>query len=101
MHTDTNTRTNSLRHDSTYHRDSIYIREYTRGDTVYLDRWHDRWRDRTITRTDTVYQNREVQIQLPPERYVPRFYKYGTMVGVLAVIWLIVRVVLSMVAGSR
>lgn len=58
-------------------------------------RWHTEWRERTLTRTDTVYQDREVQIQLPPERYVPRFYTYGTMVGVLAVIWLIVRMVLK------
>ncbi len=87
--------------DSTYHRDSIFVREYTRGDTVYLDRWRDRWRERTLTRTDTVYQDREVQIQLPPERYVPRFYTYGTMVGVLAVIWLIVRMVLKIRKGLR
>ena len=87
--------------DSTYHRDSIFVREYTRGDTVYLDRWRDRWRERTLTRTDTVYQDREVQIQLPPERYVPRFYTYGTMVGVLTVIWLIVRMVLKIRKGLR
>ncbi len=93
--TTASTRTNTLRQDSTYHRDSIFVREYTRGDTVYLDRWRDRWRERTLTRTDTVYQDREVQIQIPPERYVPRFYTYGTMVGVLAVIWLIVRMVLK------
>lgn len=87
--------------DSTYHRDSIFVREYTRGDTVYLDRWRDRWHERTLTRTDTVYQDREVVIQLPPERYVPRFYTYGTMVGVLAVIWLIVRMVLKIRKGLR
>lgn len=28
--------------DSTYHRDNIFVREYTRDDTVYLDRWRDR-----------------------------------------------------------
>ena len=85
MHTDTNTRTNSLRYDSTYHRDSIYIREYTRGDTVYLDRWHDRWRDRTITRTDTVYRDREVVVQQPPERYVPGVVRGLAWIGAIAI----------------
>ena len=51
--------------DSTYHCDSIFVREYTRGDTVYL--------------------NREVQIQLPPERYVPRAVKVLAWIGGAAI----------------
>jgi len=77
--------------DSTYHRDSIFVREYTRGDTVYLDRWRDRWRERTLTRTDTVYQDREVQIQLPPERYVPRAVKSLAWTGAAAIVFLLFR----------
>ena len=86
---------NSQQHDSTYHRDSIYIREYTRGDTVYLDRWRDRWRERVIVRTDTVYQDHEIVVRPPLKRYVPPFYKYGTMIGMLMVLWLIVRIVIQ------
>lgn len=85
------TLTNSLRQDSTYHRDSIFVREYTRGDTVYLDRWRDRWHERTLTRTDTVYQDREVQIQLPPERYVPRAVKSLVWTGAAAIAFLLFR----------
>ena len=77
--------------DSTYHRDSIFVREYTRGDTVHLDRWRDRWRERTLTRTDTVYQDREVQIQLPPERYVPRAVKSLAWTGAAAIVFLLFR----------
>ena len=36
-------------------RDSIFVREYSRGDTVWRDRWHDRWRERVVVRTDTVW----------------------------------------------
>lgn len=61
--------------DSTYRHDSIYIREYARGDTVYLDHWRERWRERVVVKTDTVYRDREVTVQLPPERYVPRAVK--------------------------
>ena len=81
----------SASQDSTYHRDSIFVREYTRGDTVYLDRWRDRWRERTLTRTDTVYQDREVQIQLPPERYVPRAVKSLAWTGAAAIAFLLFR----------
>lgn len=67
------------------------------GEVLELGRshWHTEYRDRVITRTDTVYRDRETVIQLPPERYVPRFYKYGTIAGVLAAVWFIVRMVLK------
>ena len=72
--------------DSTYHRDSIFVREYTRGDTVYLDRWRDRWRERTITHTDTIYQDKETVVHSPPERYVPRIVKWLAYIGAAAII---------------
>lgn len=50
----------SVKQDSVYRRDSIYIREYTRGDTVYIDRLCDRWRDRIRTEHDTIVVEREV-----------------------------------------
>ena len=42
--------------DTTYRRDSIYIREWMKGDTVYVDRFRDRyvfrdrWRDSVSVR---------------------------------------------------
>jgi len=47
--------------DTTYQRDSVYIREWMKGDTVYIDRfrdryvYRDRWRDsvRIVERHDT------------------------------------------------
>ena len=62
--------------DSTYHCDSIFVREYTRGDTVYL--------------------NREVQIQLPPERHIPRAVEVLPWTGGIAIfricLWLILKI---------
>ena len=63
--------------DTVVIRDSIYIREVMRGDTVYLTRteWRDRWRTQlvhdTIVHTDSIVR----VIEHPPERYVPKFYK--------------------------
>ena len=54
-------------------------------------RWHTEWRERTLTRTDTVYQDREVQIQLPPERYVPRAVKSLAWTGVASIAFLLFR----------
>ena len=60
--------------------DSVYVREVQRGDTVYLTRteWRDRWRTRLVH--DTVRHTEYVDrvVEKPPERYVPKFYKWCT-----------------------
>ena len=80
----------SARVDTVYLRDSVFVSEKMRGDTVYLTRveWRDRWRTRmvhdTIVRTDSIVQ----VIEHPPERYVPKFYRWCTIalwaIGILA-----------------
>ena len=66
--------------DTVVVRDSVFVSERQRGDTVYMTRveWRDRWRTHlvhdTIVRTDSIVQ----VIEYPPERYVPKFYKWCT-----------------------
>ena len=43
-----------LKRDSVYFRDSIYIREVTKGDTIYIKEYRDRWRDRIREVHDTI-----------------------------------------------
>lgn len=68
--------------DTVVLRDSVFVSEKQRGDTVYLTRveWRDRWRTHivhdTILQTDSIVQ----VIQHPPERYIPPFYKRCTIV---------------------
>lgn len=72
----------SSHHDTVVLRDSIFVREVMRGDTVYLTRveYRDRWRTHivhdTILRTDSIVQ----VIEPPPERYIPPFYKRCTII---------------------
>ena len=77
--------------DTVVVRDSVFVSERQRGDTVYLTRveWRDRWRTHlvhdTIVRTDSIVQ----VIEHPPKRYVPKFYKWCTValwaIGLLAI----------------
>jgi len=61
------------RRDSIRLRDSIYVREWVRGDTVYVDRfrdrfvYRDRWRDSIRVQHDTtaVERTREVKVERP------------------------------------
>lgn len=69
-------------HDTLVLRDSIYIREVQKGDTVYLTRveWRDRWRTQIVHDTIQDTQVIEKIIEQPPERYVPKFYKWCTVI---------------------
>ena len=67
--------------DTIYIRDSVFVSERQRGDTVYLTRieWRDRWRTRIERDTVVDVRVEKEIIELPPERYVPRFYKWCTI----------------------
>lgn len=66
-----------------YEKDSIIIDRTP--DTITIDRWHTRYRDREIIKEVPV----EVEVQLPPERYIPQFYKSCT-IGFFVLLVLIV-----------
>ena len=85
-------------HDTVVLRDSVFVSEKQRGDTVYLTRVE--WRDRWLTRVerDTVMDVRVEKevVQLPPERYVPKFYKWCTIA-----LWAIIALVIGYWAMRR
>ena len=88
--------------DSVYRHDSVIYRERTVLDTVYItkevyrDRLEARGERQKAVRTDTVVVTewREKVIELPPERYIPKFYKWCTgllwAIGILTIgYWLL------------
>ena len=72
--------------------DSVFISERQKGDTVYLTRteWRDRWRTRIERDTVVDVRVEKEVVQLPPQRYVPKFYKWCT-----AALWAIGLLVMS------
>lgn len=62
--------------------DSVFVREYLKGDTVFRDRvqWRDRWRTRIVYDTIRDTQTIEKVIDHPPEKYIPPFYKHCTTI---------------------
>ena len=77
--------------DTVVVRDSVFVSERQRGDTVYLTRteYRDRWRTQivhdTIVHTDSIVQ----VIEHPPQKYVPKFYKWST-----AIFWILIALLL-------
>lgn len=70
-------------HDSVLIRDSIFIHQ--KGDTVWCNRWHEHTAYKYLNRTDTLYRDREKTITLPPERYIPPFYRWCTTILLTAI----------------
>ena len=72
--------------DSVYRHDSVIYRERTIHDTVYItkevyrDRLEARGKRQKAVRTDTVVvtEYRDRVVEHPPERYIPKFYKWCT-----------------------
>ena len=85
-------------HDTVIVRDSIFIREIQKGDTVYLTRveWRDRWRTRIERDTVVDVRIEKEVVQLPPERYVPPFYKRCTIA-----LWVIIALIIGYWAIKR
>ena len=99
----THTHDTIVQRDTVFRHDSVIYRERTIHDTVYItkevyrDRLEARGERQKAVRTDTVVVTewREKVIELPPERYVPKFYTWCTglfwAIFVLAIIVVIVR----------
>ena len=92
----------SARVDTVYLRDSVFVSEKMRGDTVYLTRveWRDRWRTRVERDTVMDVQVEKEVVQLPPERYVPAFYKWCT-IALWAIAAVAALVVIGRIYGRR
>jgi hypothetical protein len=73
--------------DTMYRHDSVIYRERTVLDTVYItkevyrDRLEARGERQKAVRTDTIVvtEYRDRVVEHPPERYVPKFYKWCTI----------------------
>ena len=82
--------------DTVVVRDSVFVSERQRGDTVYLTRteWRDRWRTRVERDTVVDVRVEKEVVQLPPERYVPPFYKRSTIA-----LWAIIAITTIVLIG--
>ena len=79
-------------------RDSVFVSEKQRNDTVYLTRveWRDRWRTRVERDTVVDVRVEKEVVARPPERYVPKFYRWCTVV-----LWVIIILVVGCWAMRR
>lgn len=78
--------------------DSVYVNVYTKGDTVFKEKYKERtrWRDRIVERHDTCYRDSIVKEYKETTREVtkvPTFYKYCLWFSIIVVIFAIIKLV--------
>lgn len=83
----------SIRYDSIYQRDSVYM--LVNGDTVYLYKYKYLYRYLTINKTDTVIKVDSIQVPYPVENQLSRWQSLkmelgGWALGIIIVFALIV-----------
>lgn len=83
----------SIRYDSIYQRDSVYM--LVNGDTVYLYKYKYLYRYLTINKTDTVIKTDSIQVPYPVEKQLSRWQSLkmelgGWAFGIIIVFALIV-----------
>ena len=82
-------RRDSIRFDSIYEHDSIFL--VVQGDTVYKEKYRYKYRYLTINKTDTVMLTDSVQIPYPVEKQLTRWQQMkielgGWAVGVIVIL---------------
>lgn len=96
----------SIRYDSIYQRDSVYM--LVNGDTVYLYKYKYLYRYLTINKTDTVIKVNTIQVPYPVEKQLSRWQLLkielgGWALGVILLFALIIigRIILKQKKNSR
>jgi len=79
-------------HSITLVRDSVFI--HMKGDTVWQERWHTEYRDSIRLVSDTLYKDKEVIVQLPPERYIPPWAWWSLGICIVIAVLIVARIIL-------
>ena len=77
--------------DSIYFRDSIYIKEQTKGDTIYIKEYRDRWRDRVKEVHDTIIRHQidTIAVERTIEKKVEQPIRGAKKIKIRAFWWLV------------
>lgn len=100
LHTDT-LYINKTEHDSIYVKDSIYIHEWSKGDTVYIEqlRWQTKWREKL--RTDTIRESRVDSVAVPYPVIKTKATGWWAFWGLVAALIAIVAIILLRIVNRQ
>lgn len=84
----------SIRHDSIYQQDSVYVT--VKGDTVYEYKYKYLYKYQYINRTDTLMKTDSIQIPFPVEKQLSKWQSFKLDFGGAAMLVLIMIVIVKL-----
>lgn len=84
----------SIRHDSIYQQDSVYVT--VKGDTVYEYKYKYLYKYQYINRTDTLMKTDSIQIPFPVEKQLSKWQSFKLDFGGVAMLVLIMIVIVKL-----
>lgn len=84
----------SIRHDSIYQQDSVYVT--VKGDTVYEYKYKYLYKYQYINRTDTLMKTDSIQIPYPVEKQLSKWQSFKLDFGGVAMLVLIMIVIVKL-----
>ena len=84
----------SIRHDSIYQQDSVYVT--VKGDTVYEYKYKYLYKYQYINRTDTLMKTDSIQIPFPVEKQLSKWQSFTLDFGGAAMLVLIMIVIVKL-----
>lgn len=84
----------SIRHDSIYRHDSVFVR--VNGDTVYLYKYKYLYKYQYIDRTDTLIKMDSIQVPYPVEKQLTKWQRFKLDFGGIAMLVMIGIVVIKL-----
>lgn len=78
--------------------DSVFVNVYTKGDTVFLEKYKEktRWRDRVVVKSDTCWRDSTTIINKETTKEVikiPKIYRISLLFSILIIIFAFVKLV--------
>lgn len=84
----------SIRHDSIYRHDSVFVR--VNGDTVYLYKYKYLYKYQYVDRTDTLIKMDSIQVPYPVEKQLTKWQRFKLDFGGIAMLVMIGIVVIKL-----
>lgn len=84
----------SIRHDSVYRQDSVYVT--VKGDTVYEYKYKYLYKYQYINRTDTLMKTDSIQIPYPVEKQLSKWQRFKLDFGGTAILIVIMIVIIKL-----
>lgn len=84
----------SIRHDSVYQQDSVYVT--VKGDTVYEYKYKSLYKYQYINRTDTLMKTDSIQIPYPVEKQLSKWQRFKLDFGGTAMLIVIMIVIVKL-----